>query len=130
MSVAQFTVIPAGGVDAALPAILDHAHDDGWILHLHPAPVHYLIFCSSAEHATAVHDDYRANGEIDTEAAVVEIDPGGIHVDQDCEPGSRNRLEGFVRWIFQRFAPCTVLSHDAEPRDLSLLAARNPDALF
>lgn len=128
--VTHFTIVPEGGVPAALDRILGHAHEDSWILHLSPAPVHYLVFCEGDEHATLVRDRYRrSGGSVDTEAAVLEIDPAGIHVDQDCDEASRRRMEGFVRWIFERFAPCRVIDHDGE-RDLSLLASRNPDVLF
>ncbi len=126
----HFSIVPSIGMDHALARILDRAHEDPWILHLNPAPVHYLVFCVSLDHVQDVRKRYKdAGGSVDTEVAVLEIDPNGIHVDQDCEPASRRRMEQFVRWIFETWAPCKVLDHDAE-RDLSLLASRNPDVLF
>ena len=126
----HFSIVPAQGVELALGRILERAHDDPWILHLNPAPVHFLIFCVSLDHVQDVRRRYKdAQGSVDTEVAVLEIDPQGIHVDQDCEPASRKRMEEFVRWIFENFAPCKVLDHDSE-RDLSLLASRNPGVLF
>ena len=124
--VERFTVVPPGNW---LDRVLEKAHEDSWVLHLHPAPVHYLVFCASAEHAAQVRQRYRQGGVVDTEAAVVEMDPGGMHVDQDCEPASRKRMERFVRWVFETLGPCRVVDHENE-RDLSLLASRNPDVLF
>jgi hypothetical protein len=128
--VLQFSIVPAGGIATALDAILEHAHQDPWVLHLHPAPVHYLVFCASRQHAADVQLGYqRSGGSVDTEMGVLEVDARGIHADQDCEERSRERMEAFVRWIFEMFAPCKVIDHDGE-RDLSLLASRNPDVLF
>ena len=128
--VLHFSIVPAGGLDAALDGILAHAHEDLWVLHLHPAPVHYLVFCASREHAADVQRGYQhSGGSVDTEMGVLEIDPRGIHADQDCEERSRERMEAFLRWIFETYSPCKVIDHDGE-RDLSLLASRNPDVLF
>ena len=106
----HFSIVPSVGMARALDRILDHAHDDPWILHLNPAPVHFLVFCVSLDHARDVRKRYKdGGGSVDTEVGIIEIDPSGIHVDQDCEPASRRRMEQFVRWIFETFKPCRVI---------------------
>jgi hypothetical protein len=131
--VPHFSIRPSPSLAVALPAILARAHDDPWIAHFHPAPVHYLVFCASLDHSRDLTARYqRGGGEIDTEMAVLEIDPSALHVDQDCDEPSRRRMEAFVRWIFETFGPCSVIDHDSTEgeRDVSLLASRNPGALF
>ena len=55
----HFSIVPSVGVDHALARILDRAHEDPWILHLNPAPVHYLVFCVSLDHVQDVRKRYK-----------------------------------------------------------------------
>lgn len=126
----HFTIGPAGDYPTVVRQILAMAELDPLNVIIDKGKLgQAIVFCPNAELADWTRRQVSSQGALSPSLCILELEPHGIQVSQECADDSRERLEAFIKWILRNFGPCRIFDHDSD-REWTDEVAKNPDVLF